>query len=83
VSLWTDVVTIYRNAQLLRWSLWWAFSTCGWLLVVNYIQNLWETILPSSSHSIYNGAVESIATVLGGYDVTVVGDCNSASFEEI
>ena len=55
----------YRNTTLLRWSIWWALSTCGWLLVVNYIQNLWDLILPSSDYEVYNGAVESVATVLG------------------
>ncbi|CAK8676215.1 unnamed protein product [Clavelina lepadiformis] len=51
----------------MRWSVWWALSTCGWMLVVNYIQNLWENISPSATNEtrVYNGAVESVATIMG------------------
>jgi len=64
-NLWLDVKVCYSNVSLLRWSAWWALSTCGWLLVVNYTQNLWETINPSTENEVYNGAVEALATVLG------------------
>nr|CAB3266126.1 thiamine transporter 1-like [Phallusia mammillata] len=72
-KLWTDVKVCYTNVVLLRWSAWWALSTCGWLLVVNYIQNLWETIQPSHEGETYNGAVESTATVLGALGAFSIG----------
>lgn len=66
-QLWFDLKRCYATPVLLRWSIWWMFSTCGWILVVNYTQNLWETIRPSTdeSNEIFNGAVESLATLLG------------------
>ena len=40
---------------------------CGNLQVGNYIQPLWETIAPveENQHSIYNGAVEAVTTLVG------------------
>ena len=64
-SLIHDTKACYTDVVLLRWSIWWALSTCGWILVVNYVQNLWETIRPSNQQQVYNGAVETAATVLG------------------
>nr|XP_002131058.1 thiamine transporter 1-like isoform X2 [Ciona intestinalis] len=73
VRLWADVKSCYMNTVLLRWSVWWALSTCGWLLVVNYAQNLWETIYSSAEGEVYNGAVEAAATVLGALGAFCVG----------
>ncbi|CAK8698310.1 unnamed protein product [Clavelina lepadiformis] len=73
VTLGKDLKDCYTDTTLLRWSVWWALSTCGWLLVVNYVQNLWETIRPSEDHEIYNGAVETVATVLGALGALAVG----------
>lgn len=66
-ELWQNLKHCYSSKILLRWSIWWALSTCGWILVVNYIQNLWETILPSQGNEdqVFNGAVESAAQILG------------------
>ena len=70
ISLLQDTKLIYSDNVLLRWSIWWALSTCGYMLVVNYVQNLWETIYSSSANQsrVYNGAVEALATVLGAVD---------------
>nr|CAB3266128.1 thiamine transporter 1-like [Phallusia mammillata] len=68
-----DLKVCYTNKVLLRWSVWWALSTCGWILVVNYVQNLWETILPSRTEVIYNGAVETVATVFGALGAFCIG----------
>ena len=67
MMLLNDAKLAYSNRTLLRWSVWWALSTCGYMLVVNYVQNLWETIYSSAKHErkVYNGAVEALATVLG------------------
>lgn len=63
--LWTDFLQCYSSSTLLTWSVWWALSTCGYLQVLNYAQSLWEKILSSSDHQIYNGYVETISTLLG------------------
>lgn len=64
----------YSDRDLLLWSLWWAFATCGNVQVGNYIQPLWEAISPTwyketnatsgSTGAIYNGAVEATHTLL-------------------
>ena len=61
-----DFKSSYSNKFLLKWSVWWAIATCGYLQVGNYVQNLWDTIYPSRQHKdLYNGAVEATATCLG------------------
>ena len=64
-TLWKDFVQSYSCRPLLAWSIWWALSTCGYFQVVNYVQALWEKILPSNEFQIYNGYVETISTLLG------------------
>ncbi|XP_048056427.1 LOW QUALITY PROTEIN: thiamine transporter 1 [Megalobrama amblycephala] len=71
--LWADFLQCYSCPTLLAWSVWWALSTCGYIQVINYTQALWEKILPSSDFVIYNGYVETIATVLGAFAAFVVG----------
>ncbi|XP_046851724.1 thiamine transporter 1-like [Xenia sp. Carnegie-2017] len=51
----------YTRRFLLKWSLWWAFATCGELQVENYVQNLWDEIFPSHEHKIYNGGVTALS----------------------
>lgn len=63
--MWDDFKTAYSNKYLLKWSVWWAFATCGNLQVGNYIQPLWESDLPvSGGDHLYNGAVEATQTLL-------------------
>lgn len=45
--------------------MWWALSTCGYFLVVNYAQGLWEQVMPSRHAAVYNGGVEAVSTLLG------------------
>lgn len=37
---------------------------CGYFQTLNYIQPLWETLAPSATSTIYNGAVEALHTFL-------------------
>lgn len=60
-----DFRQCYRCRPLLAWSLWWALATCGQFQVLNYAQALWETMRPSQEYDIYNGYVETLATLLG------------------
>lgn len=61
---WEDFTTAFSDSYTLKWSLWWAFATCGFFQVVNYIQPLWEA-LDSESENVYNGAVEALHAFLG------------------
>ncbi|KAF7646432.1 hypothetical protein LDENG_00187920, partial [Lucifuga dentata] len=54
----------YRCRPLLAWSLWWALATCGYFQVINYAQPLWEKVRPSQDYDIYNGYVETLATLI-------------------
>ncbi|XP_030638057.1 thiamine transporter 1 isoform X1 [Chanos chanos] len=71
--LWLDFKQCYSCWTLLAWSVWWALSTCGYFQVVNYVQALWEKVLPSQEVEIYNGYVETISTLLGALAAFVVG----------
>lgn len=57
-------VKAYTDYHVLKWSLWWAFATCGHLQVINYIQLLWNSAV-SEDDKLYNGAVDAILTLLG------------------
>ncbi|KAL2087469.1 hypothetical protein ACEWY4_016297 [Coilia grayii] len=71
--LWADFRQSYSCSTLVAWSVWWALSTCGYFQVVNYVQALWEKILPSKEFHIYNGYVETISTLLGALAAFAVG----------
>ena len=60
-----DLKLCYSDKELLRWSLWWAFATCGEFQVENYVQNLWDVIYPSHNHKIYNGGVTAVSHLTG------------------
>ncbi|KAM5325420.1 thiamine transporter 2 isoform 1-T5 [Glossophaga mutica] len=68
-----DLRECYSSKRLFYWSLWWALSTAGFNQVVNYIQVLWDSKAPSQNSSIYNGAVEAIATFGGAVAAFAVG----------
>ncbi|ELK16303.1 thiamine transporter 1 [Pteropus alecto] len=72
-ALWDDFLTCYSRRPLLCWSAWWALSTCGYFLVVNYTQGLWEQVMPSRHAAVYNGGVEAVSTLLGAVAVFAVG----------
>ena len=56
-----DFIKFYSTLSLLKWSIWWALATCGWLQVGNYVQSLWQEV-GGSSH-LLNGLVEALATL--------------------
>ncbi|KAH0945646.1 hypothetical protein HN011_006235 [Eciton burchellii] len=70
--LWKHFVQAYTNYRVVKWSAWWALSTCGYLQIVSYIQLLWKiTVQPSDK--IYNGAVDFLYAILGAITVFCVG----------
>ncbi|XP_076246763.1 thiamine transporter 2 [Calliopsis andreniformis] len=70
--LWKDFLQAYSNSHVVKWSIWWSFSTCGYLQVSSYIQLLWQTAV-SPGDKIYNGAVDSLYTIIGTITVFCVG----------
>ncbi|XP_036885117.1 thiamine transporter 2 [Sturnira hondurensis] len=73
VQWFQDLKECYSSKHLFYWSLWWAFSTAGFNQVLNYVQILWDYKAPSQNSSIYNGAVEAIATFGGAVAAFAVG----------
>ncbi|XP_068239536.1 thiamine transporter 1 [Palaemon carinicauda] len=72
--IWEDFKTAYSNTYLLKWSIWWAFATCGNFQAGNYIQPLWETIAPmEETEELYNGLVEALSTLMGALSAFAVG----------
>ncbi|XP_017783550.1 PREDICTED: thiamine transporter 1-like [Nicrophorus vespilloides] len=61
----THFLESFSNRYALKWSIWWALTTAGFIQVQVYAQPLWGEILDSSEGSVYNGAVEAAATLLG------------------
>ncbi|XP_076662579.1 thiamine transporter 1 [Halictus rubicundus] len=72
VLLWKDFLSAYSNRHIVKWSIWWAFSTCGYLQITSYIQLLWQTAV-SPEDKIYNGAVDALYTIIGTITVFCVG----------
>jgi len=68
-----DTRDCYSDMKLLKWSIWWSLSTNGWILVANYSQLLWENIYSSEDNTVYNGAVECTAQLLGTVTTLSVG----------
>ncbi|XP_068239542.1 thiamine transporter 1-like [Palaemon carinicauda] len=72
--IWSDFKSAYTNKYLLKWSVWWAFATCGNFQVGNFIQPLWETIAPmDDTEVLYNGIVEAASTLLSALSAFAVG----------
>lgn len=53
------------NKYVLKWSFWWALTTCGFVQAQVYMQPLWAEITSGSNVRLYNGAVEAVLTLLG------------------
>ncbi|CAK9833814.1 Thiamine transporter 2 [Anthophora retusa] len=70
ISIYT-VQSVFSN-HVVKWSIWWSFSTCGYLQVISYIQLLWKTAV-SPGDKIYNGAVDSLYTIIATLTVFCIG----------
>lgn len=53
----------YSNKYVLRWSIWWALATGGYLQVQAYIQALWSEL--GHYEPGYNGLVQTALTIFG------------------
>ncbi|KAL6263321.1 hypothetical protein P5V15_006119 [Pogonomyrmex californicus] len=70
--LWKHFVLAYTNYRVIKWSVWWSLSTCGYLLVATYSQLLWQTAVKPGDR-IYNGAVDFAYAIVGAMSVFSVG----------
>lgn len=62
--LWKHFLQAFTNYYVIKWSAWWALSTCGYLQVANYMQLLWKTAVEPGDE-IYNGAVDFLYAIIG------------------
>ncbi|VDN95200.1 unnamed protein product [Brugia pahangi] len=62
-SIWYHFKIFKRDKIVLKWSIWWALTSCGVFQVMNYVQTLWATMQTSSD--IYNGITECANTFIG------------------
>lgn len=61
-TLWSDAVSMYSNAFILKWSLWWALASCVDYQVQNYAQTLWGSVQTEDTQ--YNGITEAIVPLI-------------------
>ncbi|EFA04966.1 thiamine transporter 1 [Tribolium castaneum] len=54
----------FTNSHVVKWSAWWALSTCGYVQIETYMQPLYSAV-QHSNETAYNGAVEAILTLSG------------------
>lgn len=54
----------FSAMYVIKWSLWWALATAGFLQVQSYMQPLWSVII-SDKNELQNGAVEAALTLVG------------------
>lgn len=69
----SHLTTSFENMYVVKWSLWYALSLCGFIQVQTYMQPLWTQIVNDPSKPIYNGAVEAGLTILGFMGTLLAG----------
>uniref|UniRef100_A0A1B6LXI6 Major facilitator superfamily (MFS) profile domain-containing protein n=1 Tax=Graphocephala atropunctata TaxID=36148 RepID=A0A1B6LXI6_9HEMI len=70
-----DLKTAFTNVYVLKWAVWWALATCCYYMVSAYCQVLWQ-VVREEAHATdiqYNGAVETVFTLLGALGAMIVG----------
>lgn len=68
-----DFLSAYSNNHVLKWSMWWALATCGYLQVTSYIQMLWQVSAEKNNVKLYNGVVDALYTLIGSISTWYVG----------
>lgn len=71
--IWDDFLHAFSNLYVVKWSVWWSLTQCGYLQVTSYVQNLWQDTADLSSVKLYNGAASATYTILGILSSWVVG----------
>lgn len=63
-AVWENFKIFKTDMFVLKWSLWWALTSCGIFQVQNYIQTLWAT-MQTSDGDVKNGINECANTLVG------------------
>lgn len=71
--MWDHFKDGYSNKYTVKWSVWWALATGGFIQVQVYMQPLWTVIVDDPDKPIYNGAVEATLTVIGFLGALLAG----------
>ncbi|XP_067009605.2 thiamine transporter 1 isoform X2 [Anabrus simplex] len=77
--LWQDFKHAFSNWYVVKWSIWWALATCGFLQCITYIQNLWQDIRTEieentgEEQQLYYAAVEAAYTLIGAATALACG----------
>ncbi|CAG9536410.1 unnamed protein product [Cercopithifilaria johnstoni] len=64
-TIWHHFKIFKRNKIVLKWSIWWALTSCGIFQVMNYVQTLWAVMQTYSDA--YNGITECANTLIGAF----------------
>lgn len=60
----------FSDPFIIKWSIWWAVSTCVYSQVGNYIQIVWSQIgVGENDSQTYNGLVEALNSLLCKVDI--------------
>lgn len=65
--LWADCREAFSKVAVVKWSVWWALASAGQMMVLSYVQILWQASVreSGSTETLLNGAVEAVYTFLG------------------
>lgn len=63
-AVWENFKVFKKDTFVLKWSLWWALTSCGVFQVQNYIQTLWAT-MQTTDDDVKNGINECANTLIG------------------
>uniref|UniRef100_A0A915BQ93 Reduced folate carrier n=1 Tax=Parascaris univalens TaxID=6257 RepID=A0A915BQ93_PARUN len=62
-AIWSHFKIFKHNKVVLKWSLWWALTSCGIFQVYNYVQTLWAT-MQKGDEDTKNGLTECANTLI-------------------
>ncbi|XP_063242833.1 thiamine transporter 1-like [Bacillus rossius redtenbacheri] len=66
--LWADFQAAFTSSYVLKWSMWWAFTMCGFFQLTTYCKVLWKVMTQETNEtytSLYNGVAEALGTTAG------------------
>lgn len=78
--LWRHFLTSYSNPKIVLWSVWYACAMGGYLMILNYVQLLWQEI-DVNRDNLYNAGVEAVLTLLGAIAAFLAGFLKSKTFK--
>uniref|UniRef100_A0A0N5AH12 Thiamine transporter 2 n=1 Tax=Syphacia muris TaxID=451379 RepID=A0A0N5AH12_9BILA len=63
-TIWKNFKIYKTDTFVLKWSIWWALTSCGVFQVQNYMQSLWAT-MQRTDKDVKNGVSECFNTLIG------------------